>query len=103
MPKGNDNLIPFPQESTKSVLDEVLREGARKMLAHAIEDEVTVYVSARQHLADDKGHRQVVRNGYLPERSIQTPMGAMTVQQPRVRDRRDPGERETFHSSILPP
>ena len=103
MPKVTDNLIPFPQESTKSVLDEILREGARKMLAHAIEDEVTVYVTARQHLGDDEGHRQVVRNGYLPERSIQTPMGALPVKQPRVRDRRDPGEREFFHSSILPP
>ena len=103
MPKATENLIPFPQESSGSVLDEVLRDGARKMLGRAIEDEVAGYVAARSHLVDETGRRLVVRNGHLPERSIQTPMGSIPVKQPRVRDLRAAGEREGFQSSILPP
>ena len=103
MSKATENLIPFPQESSGSVLDQILRDGAREMLGRAIEDEVTAYLGARHHLVDEAGHRLVVRNGHLPERSIQTPMGTVPVKQPRVRDRRDVGEREEFRSSILPP
>ena len=103
MPKATENLISFPQESSESVLDEILRNGAREMLGRAIEDEVAVFVGARSHVVDEQGHRLVVRNGHLPERSIQTPMGEIPVKQPRVRDRRDVGEREGFQSSILPP
>ena len=86
-----------------SCLDEILRDGAREMLGRAIEDEVAVFVGARSHLVDESGHRLVVRNGHLPERSIQTPMGEIPIKQPRVRDRRDADEREGFQSSILPP
>src|SRR5262249_3209221 len=103
MEETTGNLVPFPQESTKDVLSEVLREGARRMLAGAIEAEVAVYLSERAELTDGTGHRQVVRNGHLPERTIQTPLGELTVKQPRVRDRRRVEERETFRSSILPP
>ncbi len=103
MPKATENLISFPQESSESCLDQILRDGAREMLGRAIEDEVAVFVGARIHLVDESGHRLVVRNGHLPERSIQTPMGEIPVKQPRVRDRRDIGEREGFQSSILPP
>jgi len=73
------------------------------MLTRAIEEEVAAYIDARQDLRDDNGRRLVVRNGRLPKRSIQTPMGSLEVEQPRVRDRRSPGEREVFRSSILPP
>ena len=103
MPKATENLISFPQESSRSCLDEILRDGAREMLGKAIEDEVSAYLGARGHLVDETGRRLVVRNGHLPERSIQTPMGEIPVKQPRVRDRRDAGEREGFQSSILPP
>ena len=103
MPKATENLVSFPQESSRSCLDEILRDGAREMLGRAIEDEVTVFVGARSHLVDENGHRLVVRNGHLPERSIQTPVGELPVKQPRVRDRRDISERERFQSSILPP
>jgi transposase-like protein len=103
MPKATGNLVPFPQESTSSVLDEILRDGAREMLARAIEDEVAAYIGDRRHLVDEFGHRVVVRNGHLPERTIQTPMGAIPVKQPRVRDCRAPADREEFRSSILPP
>jgi transposase-like protein len=85
------------------MLTEVLHAGACKMLAKAIEDEVTGYLGAREHLVDDVGRRLVVRNGHLPARTIQTPLGEVPVRQPRVRDRRPTGERESFQSSILPP
>ncbi len=75
MPKATENLVSFPQESSGSCLDEILRDGAREMLGRAIEDEVAVLVGARSHLVDESGHRLVVRNGHLPERSILTPMG----------------------------
>jgi transposase-like protein len=103
MPKATENLVSFPQESSRSCLDEILRNGAREMLGRAIEDEVAVFVGARSDLVDEHGHRLVVRNGHLPERTIQTPMGEIPIKQPRVRDRRDIGEREGFQSSILPP
>ena len=103
MPKDTENLISFPQESSGSCLDRILREGVREMLGRAIEDEVAAYLGARSHLVDEAGRQFVVRNGHLPERSIQTPMGVIPVKQPRVRDRRDAGEREGFRSSILPP
>jgi len=73
------------------------------MLASAIEAEVDGYLAAREQLVDDAGHRVIVRNGHLPARKIQTPLGEVAVQQPRVRDRRPPAERESFHPSVLPP
>lgn len=103
MPKATENLISFPQESSKSCLDQILRDGAREMLGRAIEDEVAVFVGVRSELVDESGRRLVVRNGHLPERSIQTPLGEIPIKQPRVRDRRDADEREGFQSSILPP
>lgn len=103
MEEPTGKLVPFPQESSRDVLTQVLHDGARQMLATAIQGEVQSYVAARQHLVDAVGHRLVVRNGHLPERTIQTPLGDVPVKQPRVRDRRLVGERETFQSSILPP
>jgi transposase-like protein len=73
------------------------------MLAVAIEAEVTDWIDGHAHLKDGKGHRQVVRNGYLPERSILTGVGDVQIRQPRVHDRRPEGERERFTSKILPP
>ena len=103
MEESIENVVPFPDGSSKDVLDEILREGARRLLTRAIETEVETYLTERQHVVDAEGRRQVVRNGHLPERSLQTPMGAIPVKQPRVRDRRLAGEREEFRSSILPP
>jgi putative transposase len=103
MEERSGKLVAFPQDASRDVLSEVLREGARQMLARAIEAEVQGYLAAREGLVDDAGHRLVVRNGHLPARTIQTALGDVPVQQPRVRDRRPAGERETFQSSILPP
>jgi len=103
MEERSGKLVAFPQDSSRDVLNEVLREGARQMLARAIEAEVQGFLVARENLVDAAGHRLVVRNGYLPARTIQTALGELPVKQPRVRDRRLAAERETFQSSILPP
>ena len=73
------------------------------MLADAIEAEVADYLAQRADQTDAAGRRLVVRNGHLPERQLQTPLGAMPVKQPRVRDHRPLAAREKFSSKILPP
>jgi transposase-like protein len=103
MEEPTGKVLAFPQESSRDALAQVLHDGAREMLATAINAEVEAFVVAREHLVDDAGHRLVVRNGHLPARTIQTPLGDVPVKQPRVRDRRPAGEREEFRSSILPP
>jgi transposase-like protein len=105
MEHRSGKLVSFPAvaaEPSRDALTEVLRQGARKMLGEAIEAEVAGYLKSREHLLDEVGHRAVVRNGRLPERQLQTPLGEIPVHQPRVRDRRPAAERETFQSSILP-
>ena len=64
---------------------------------------MTTTLAGRASTVDAAGRRYVVRNGHLPPRAIQTPLGDVQVQQPRVRDRRPTDERETFRSAILPP
>ena len=103
MEQPTGNVVAFPSATSQDVLTQVLHDGARKMLAKAIEEEVVAYVESRGHVVDDAGHRLVVRNGHLPERKLQTPLGDIPVKQPRVRDKRPAEEREVFHSSILPP
>src|SRR5437773_6406872 len=94
-------LVPLP--AGKDVLSEVLRRGAQKLLAEAIEAEVADWVERHRPCVDDQGHRQVVRNGHLPARTILTGVGPVAVKQPRVQDRRPPQQREKFTSAILPP
>jgi putative transposase len=97
--------LPIVQPTTSShdVLTEVLRDGAKRLLAEAIQAEVADWIESHSHIKDLTGHRQVVRNGYLPERTIQTGLGDILIQQPRVHDRRCASERIKFTSSILPP
>ena len=84
-------------------LTDILRRGARTLLAQAIEAELAAYLQERAHLKDGAGRQQVVRNGYLPERTVLTGIGPVEVKQPRVRDRRPAEQREAFSSAILPP
>src|SRR5215208_2014915 len=86
-------------------LDELFREGARRMLAAALEAEVEAYITAHAELVDEHGHRLVVRNGHAPGRTLATGVGQVEVVRPRVDDRRmDPatGQRQQFQSVILP-
>ena len=103
MTKPNETLVEFPRQSARDILTDVLRDGAQQMLAPAIEAEVDDDLAGRASTVDAAGRRYVVRNGHLPPRAIQTPLGDVQVQQPRVRDRRPTDERETFRSAILPP
>jgi transposase-like protein len=87
------------------LLDEIVRDGARQMLAAALQAEVAAYIAAHAHEVDGNGRRLVVRNGYHAEREVVTAAGAVPVRAPRVNDKRaDPvsGERRRFSSAILP-
>ncbi len=94
-----------PEAFSEDPLTEVLRLGARRLLAQAVEMEVTVFVEGHADLRDQAGRQRVVRHGYLPEREIQTGIGPVAVRCPRVRDRGTGkvGTRIRFASSILPP
>lgn len=94
-------IVPMPRG--QDVLTDILRDGARRLLAEAVEAEVAAYIDSHAHLKDQAGRRQVVRNGHLPERTIQTGIGPVEVEQPRVRDCRPADQREVFTSAILPP
>ena len=87
-------------------LDQIVREGARRMLAAALEAEVDDYLVAHAAERDEQGRRLVVRNGHARPREVTTAAGAVAVRAPRVDDRRvDPasGQRTRFRSVILPP
>ena len=93
----------MPLATHKDALTDLLRSGAQRLLAQAIQAEVEGYLAARRDVRDEAGRQQVIRNGSLPQRILHTGVGPVEVKQPRVRDRRPAGQRETFHSSILPP
>jgi putative transposase len=97
-----DRLI-VPAPGSRDVLTEVLRSGAQRLLTEAIEAEVAQWIESHSHLTDEAGHRQVVRNGRLPKRTLLTGLGPMEVEQPRVLDRRPKDEAEPFSSQVLPP
>jgi len=88
-----------------SLLDEIVRDGARQMLAAALQAEVAAYIEAFKDELDENGHRLVVRNGHHDPREVTTAAGAIPVRAPRVNDKRideTTGERRRFASAILP-
>ena len=86
-------------------LDEIARQGARRMLAEALEAEVEAHLEAARDERDERGHALVVRNGRAREREVLLGAGAVAVKAPRVNDRRvdENGQRRRFRSVILPP
>ena len=91
---------------SSSVIDDIVREGARRLLAEALAAEVEVCIAGLAEECDEAGRRLVVRNGYHEPREVLTSAGAVEVTVPRVNDRRvdpDTGERHRFTSVILPP
>src|SRR6202158_1076529 len=91
--------------ASRSLLDEIVRDGAQQMLAAALHAEVAAYVDAHVGEVDENGCRLVVRNGYHDEREVLTAAGAVSVRAPRINDKRvdpDSGERQRFSSAILP-
>jgi transposase-like protein len=109
--EGTPMLSVVTDESTcddqsPSMLDEIVREGARRMLAAALEAEVAAYIEAHSEERDERGRRLVVRNGRAEARTITTGAGAIEINQPRINDKRtdeETGERVRFRSSIIPP
>ncbi len=99
----DDTIIGFrkPGEAEKDPLTELLRAGARQLIAEAVEAELVDFLAEYQGQKDSRGRRLVVRNGYLPEREVQTGIGSVKVRVPKVRDRSGSGIK--FHSGLLPP
>jgi putative transposase len=99
------DTVRFPVSTVHDVLTGILREGAVRMLAQAVEAEVAAYIDRHADLLDADGHRLVVRNGHKDEREILTGVGPLPVRQPRVNDKRidEDGRRMRFTSEILPP
>jgi Transposase, Mutator family len=94
------------KDRSPSLIDEIVREGARRMLAEALRAEVDAYIAAFAADRGEDGRRLVVRNGYHQSREVLTSAGAVEVTVPRVDDRRtDPatGERMRFCSAIVRP
>jgi transposase-like protein len=86
-----------------TILEELAREGARQLLAQALEAEVDEFLEKHQGKTDGDGRRQVVRNGYMPVRQLVTGIGPVTIRQPRLDDRElKEGAEERFNSQILP-
>ena len=101
-----DNLIELkkPEAEFEDSLTEILRKGARQLLAQALEAEVLLFMEQFAEATDEKGRKRVVRNGYLPERQVQTGIGPIPAKVPRVRDReRGDADKVRFNSTILPP
>jgi putative transposase len=92
-------------ETMGLTLDAIAREGARRMLAAALEAEVASYIEQHQHERDEEGHRLVVRNGKAQARKLTLGAGTVELQAPRIDDRRvdATGQRQRFTSQILPP
>lgn len=94
-----DNVIPMSRPATRSVLDEIARAGAVRMLQAALVAEADEYCRQFSEV-DERGHRVVVKNGYLPERDLVSGIGPLPIKKPRVRDR---SGKRSFTSKILPP
>ena len=104
--KENTTILPFRQsESVADPLTELAREGARRMLAEALKVEADAFVASFAHEQLEDGRQRIERHGFGPERQIQTGIGALDVQRPKVRDRmvpEGPAEKIRFTSHILP-
>ena len=101
-----DVAAALPAGEPSSLIDQIVRDGARQMLAAALQAEVAAYIDQFAGLQDENGHRLVVRNGTAGPRTVLTSAGAVEVTAPRVNDKRtdpDTGERNRFSSAILPP
>lgn len=104
---AKDNVIDLkkPEPFIDDPLTDILRQGARRLLSAALEAEVEIFLQQFKDITDETGCQRVVRNGYLPEREIQTGIGQVPVKAPRIRDRQPNSDegRIRFSSVILPP
>lgn len=101
MTESTLSVLSQPQFEETDPLHALLREGARELIAQAVEAELAGFLEAfSEHRLED-GRRAVVRNGHLPERTVQTGIGEVSVRVPKVRDRSRGGA--VFRSALLPP
>jgi len=104
---SKSNVVSIQEaENPQDALTAVLRVGAQRLLAEAVEAEVEAFLAGFSELRDAENRRRVVRNGHLPEREIQSGVGAVKVRVPRVRDRgvgAESGKAIRFRSSLVPP
>ena len=103
---SKDNVIEIKKPDTfvDDPISQILRQGARSLLAQALETEIEAFLNQYKELRDQQGHQRVVRNGYLPERQIQTGIGPIPASAPRIRDRHQKASKRVhFCSAILPP
>lgn len=104
MSKDNVFDLKRPDLFIDDPLTDILRRGARQLLAQALETEIDIFIHQYKELVDELGRQRIVRNGYLPERKIQSGIGPVPVNAPRVRDRSSHrSDKIAFSSSILPP
>ena len=100
-----DTVVAFraPTGFSPDPLTDLLRQGARQLIAQAVEAELNGFLAAHADQTDRAGRKRLVRHGHLPEGEVQTGIGAVPVKVPRVRDRTSDSERLKFTSTILPP
>ena len=101
MSKSNLHALSQPEVVSNDPLHELIRQGARDLIAHAVETELESLLKQYADVKTPDGRRAVVRNGHLPKRTVQTGVGDVEVQVPKVRDRSGSGIR--FNSHLLPP
>lgn len=101
MQNCNRKSVVTPVEQSRDPLTDVIRQGARDLIRSAVEAELNAMLSEYANLKLSDGRQAVVRNGYLPERTLQTGIGDVAIQVPKVRDRSGSGIR--FNSELLPP
>lgn len=101
MSKNKIIELKKPGEFSEDPLTELLRNGARQLISDAVEAELQELLNQYAEFKNEQGHRQIVRNGYLPERSVQTGIGRVKVKVPKIRDKTGQGIK--FNSTLLPP
>jgi putative transposase len=101
MTESTPRAVSQPELSIADPLHDLLRQGARDLIARAVEAELAGFLDQYSAHRLEDGRQAVVRNGHLPERTVQTGIGAVSVRVPKVRDRSDGGVR--FNSTLLPP
>ena len=102
---NDDNVISLkkPEGNFSDHLTEMLQQGCRRILEEALEVEIETFIGHCKDLKDEQGRQRIIRNGYLPEREIQTGVGQIKTRVPRSRDRERAGTPIRFRSTLLPP
>ncbi len=101
MSQSTLKILSHPEIGEADPLHALLRAGARELIAQAVEAELVSFLDEYSEQRVEDGRHAVVRNGYLPERTVQTGIGEVEIRVPKVRDRSGGGAR--FNSALLPP